>query len=77
MTYFANFKANNGTSLQKPIVDTNKRRIIKGIRNIAESERFIGNECSWVVWYKEDGNSQIVAEGGMTRNGTRYRLYDF
>ena len=68
--YTANYTANNGTTMLKPIEDTNIKRIISDIREIAEGNRFQDNECKWSV-YCED---TCVAEGGMTREGRRYRI---
>lgn len=70
MKYFANFKANNGTHYQNPIEDTNKARIIKDIRDIAEGNRFENSECSWLVW---DETGTEVARGGCRSDGKRYR----
>ena len=70
-TYQANFYANNGTRFIKPIEDTNLKRIIKSVRETAEGERFLGNECSWSVWIKE--SDEEVASGGVCSNGMRYR----
>lgn len=74
MKYFANFNANHGTTFDKPIWDTNKARIIKDIRDIAEGNRFAGNGCCWQVWYV-DANGRVVVftDGGMDVNGRRYR----
>ena len=73
-TYYANFVANNGTRFMNPIKDTNLKRIIKGVRRCAESERFLYNSCSWSVWiYNRNGFEQIVAAGGMDTRGVRYR----
>ncbi len=72
-TYFANFKANNGTSLMEPITGTNKSILIKDIRHIAEANRFAGNECSWSVFIKEGENFISVARGGMWSDGSRWR----
>lgn len=71
--YYANFSANNGTHYNKPICGANKKRLIKDIREIAEAERFSGNECSWIV-YTKSGNGYIsVASGGKTSGGRRWR----
>lgn len=75
-TYKANFKANNGTRFMNPIEGTNLKKIIKDIREIAEGERFEGNECSWWVYTEEDGRDTAVAAGGMMSDGTRYRIPD-
>lgn len=45
MTYYANFNA-NGTHLQNPISDTNKRRILADIKEIA-------------MGYATDGNGDV------------------
>ena len=70
MRYYANFSANNGTHMMTPIEDSNKSRIIKSIRNIANGNRFDGGECAWSVW---DQNDKVVAKGGTLSDGTRYR----
>lgn len=72
-TYFANFYANNGTHYMNPITDTNKARLIKDIRLIAEGERFLGNTCSWRVWIESDGYYIKIASGGLNENGKRWR----
>lgn len=76
-TYYANFNANNGTRFQKPIEDTNLKRIIKSVRETAEGERFANNECSWSVWVEDESRSsgcRYLAAGGMYSNGRRYRV---
>ena len=70
MKYFANYNANNGTSLLNDLCDTNLRRITKDIRDIAEGNRYDGNECRWRV---TDETGRELAAGGMDRNGCRYR----
>lgn len=71
MAYFANYNANNGTRFAKDIEDTNLRRLIKDIRDIAEGARFQGNECTW---YVVDADGTEVARGGMDNQGHRYRV---
>ena len=76
-TYYANFNANNGTHFQKPIEDTNLKRIIKSVRETAEGERFANNECGWSVWIEDESRRdgcRYVAMGGMYSNGKRYRV---
>lgn len=78
MRYYANFKANNGTSFASPIESDNKNELIKAIRSIAEANRFQGNSCSWFVWYIDyktykSQASVCVASGGIGRDGKRYR----
>lgn len=70
MKYYANFTANNGTSLIEPLEDTNKARIIKSIREIANGERFAGNTCRWHV---SDETHQIIAAGYTDRDGVMRR----
>ena len=64
-TYYANFNANNGTSLDKSITDTNKQRLIKDIMEIAEGECYCNNSASWYV-LDEDGNE--IASGEIYKN---------
>lgn len=72
--YYANFNANNGTCYGEPITGTNKAKLIKDIRHIAEAERFAGNECSWCVYIKGRDDEYIsVARGGMMPGGYRWR----
>lgn len=75
--YYANYNANNGTRFNKPIEDTNLKRIIKDIREIAEGNRFANNECSWSVWVVDESRPdgcKYLAMGGMYSNGQRYRV---
>ena len=71
MKYYANFSANNGTSLATPYEGTNLKEIIRDIRGTAEGERFPGNTCAWWV---TDEEGRTVAEGGMNQYGRRYTL---
>ena len=74
-TYKANFLANNGTRFMNPIEDTNLRRIVRSVRETAEGERFLNNECYWSVWILHpNGCEETVAAGGMNSNGSRYRI---
>lgn len=65
MKYYANFCANNGTQFREPICGTNKKKLIKDIRRIAEGNRFSCNECSWCVYIESGGFRISVARGGM------------
>lgn len=48
--YYANFCAKNGTTMANPIIDTDKARILKTIREIAKGKRLAGNTADfWVV----------------------------
>lgn len=73
MKYYANFNANNGTHLAKDIIDTNKKRIIQTISQIANENRFDNNTCCWNV-YDERGKN--VAAGYTLPNGQRCRIPD-
>ena len=68
--YYANFSTNNGTRFVTPIEGTDKSRLIRAIRAFANGERFPGNECSWWVC---DERGEVVASGGTTRTGRKYR----
>lgn len=70
--YYANFDANNGTHYKEPLSDTNKNRLVKEIRSIAEGQRFRANECSWCVWMNVGGYKVRIARGGMHSNGKRW-----
>lgn len=70
MTYYANFLANNSTSYAESIESNNKAQLIRDIREIAEGETFIGNECRWWV---ENEEGETIAAGGITRWGQRFR----
>lgn len=70
MKYYANFTANNGTSMIEPLEDTNKARIIKSIRKIANGNRFAGNTCRWHVC---DETGKTVAAGYTDRDGVMRR----
>ena len=76
-TYYANYNANNGTCFREPIEGTNLKRIIKDIREIAEGNRFVHNECKWSVWVKDESRPygvRYLAMGGVRSNGQRYRV---
>ena len=60
MIYRANFSCNNGTTLMKPLSDTNKQRLAKRIRDWAKAECFIGNTYRWWV---TDENGVDIMEG--------------
>lgn len=72
MRYLANFTANSGTTLVNPIKGGNKAQIIRDIRTIAEGNRHLGNGCFWQVFNEEH---ILVAEGGTTCSGKRYRNF--
>lgn len=68
MKYKANYNT-NGTCFAKAINDTNKARIIKDIREIAEGNAGYKGNCAWWV---EDETGKEIAAGGLA-NGVRYR----
>lgn len=67
--YYAEFSTSNGTHTVRPYEDTNKTRLVKDIREIAEGNTPIGSSCQWYVY---DSNNNIIAQGGR-RNGKRWR----
>ena len=71
MTYYASYLANHSTRNAEPFKGTNKKELIRDIRDIAEGETFPGGDCSWVV-QGEDGG--VIAIGGL-KNGRRYRSF--
>jgi hypothetical protein len=73
MKYYANYTANNGTTLMNPLTGTNKNELIKDIRHLANGERFDKNTCSWCVWIEKNGDAVEVAAGGTDCNGRMYR----
>lgn len=70
-TYKANFNT-NGTSFLIPIEGNNKSQLIKDIREIANGNRFAGNECTWEVWIEEGNNIKYIAKGGTYANGVKW-----
>lgn len=71
--YSANFSANNNESLREPITSSNRKEIIRYIRDYAEGYRYDHNSCKWWV---HDYLGRLVASGGMWSNGKRYRDYN-
>ncbi len=71
MTYYANFKANNGTFWLRACQFTSKKAAIRAAKNAAKAERFAGNESKWYVYTREDDDSPniCVASGIIDRNG--------
>lgn len=71
MTYYANFKANNGTCWLRDCQFTNKEAAIRAAKHAADAERFEGNEAKWYVYTREDDYSPCicVASGIIDRNG--------
>ena len=70
MTYFASFKANNGSTYNvEPYEFTSKAKAIKGIKAIVAGEHFqqTGNRSSYCVW---DENEICVAQGWLQDIGT-------
>jgi len=70
MKYYANYNANNGTQMMKPIESDNLEQIIKDIMEIAEGERFAGSACKWTVC---ETSGELVAAGEIRADGTKYR----
>ena len=68
--YNAYFKANDSTYNQEPITGTNKSKLIRDIRLIAEGNRFANNSCSWSV-HTDDG--RCIAAGGVSARNQRWR----
>lgn len=68
--YYANFCANNSDTLREPITSSNRKEIIRYIRDYAEGYRFEGNSCNWWV---RNYTGKLVASGGMYNSGKRYR----
>ena len=71
MTYYASYLANHDTRNAEPFKGTNKKALIRDIREIAEGETRICGDCTWVVQDEEGG---VVAIGGL-RNGIRFRSF--
>lgn len=71
MKYYANFNANNGTHNTEDITDTNKARIIKTIRRIANANRFTGNTCNWTV---KNEKGQCIAAGFTDSDEKEHRI---
>ena len=68
--YYANFNANNGTTLMATLKSNNKNSLMKTIRKWAEGECFDNNTASWWV---EDGDGHIVYNGEVRkRNGKTF-----
>jgi uncharacterized membrane protein YkoI len=68
--YYANFDANNGTTLMATLKSTNKNDLMKSIRKMAEDECFDNNTSSWWV---EDSDGRIVYNGDVRkRNGKTF-----
>ena len=72
MTYYANYKANDGTTFLKPIAGPNKKKLISEVREIANGQRFAGSTCSWTVWKRDGNNCIVIAAGGTRNSGKRY-----
>lgn len=74
MKYKANFNSNNSTTLMSEIEGTNKWKLLKDIREIALSGRFIDSKASW---YVEDENGKTVFHGGyFPKVGIRYSIFN-
>lgn len=73
MEYYARWKANNNTGPMEDLTDTNKNRLIRDVRSIANGNRYDGNTCEWWVW---DSDNYILAAGGTNSNGYQWRLHD-
>ena len=65
MKYYANFLANWSTHFARPITCTNKKRLVKIIKNTAKAERFYGNQASYNVWYYDSQDNEIIVESGV------------
>lgn len=71
MKYYANYNANDGTRMEKDITGTNKKEIIRIIRDIANGERYTGHSCTWTVY---DQHGHCAAKGGTYDDGKQYRI---
>lgn len=60
MKYYANFNVNNGTHFEYPIVDTNKKRIIKDIKEIAKGNIFCESENKGFFFVKDETGREII-----------------
>ena len=67
--YFANFNANNGTTLCEYRESNNKNELIKSIRDSAKANRYRGNIASW--WVCESATGYKVAGGSIFDWGSR------
>lgn len=70
--YYGYWDANNSTGNREPIINTNKQRLIKYLREIAEANCFDKSTCRWSVYDTPFGQVPIAA-GGMRNDGSRYR----
>lgn len=68
--YYANYEANNGTTMMQPITDTNLKNIISDIREIAGDNRQAGHIARWEV---SDEEGRTVAAGYIDRAGRCHR----
>lgn len=60
MKYFANFNVNNGTRFERPIMDTNKKRIIKDIKEIAKGEIFCTSTNSGSFFVEDETGRDVI-----------------
>ena len=74
MRYFANFTANNGTSLQRDIEGNNKFDLLARIRHIAMSNSD-GNNARW--WVEDEARHMVFDESYIPRVGLRYWIYNY
>ena len=68
--YYANFSANNGTTMANPIKDTDKARILKTIREIAKDSTATGNAVDfWVLADNIVADNIFIYYGTIDQNG--------
>ena len=75
MRYFANFTANNGTSLQRDIEGNNKFELLARIRHIAMANRFEGNNARW--WVEDEAEHMVFDASYIPHVGIRYWFYNY
>lgn len=71
MIYKAYFSANGNTLIMTPYWGYNKSKLIKYVREVANSERYEGNIC---IWFVIDNDGYCQAAGGTDNTGRQYRM---
>lgn len=73
MKYYGEWSAGN-TYTRTPYESTNKNQLIKLMTKLAYDNCVGMNQCHWSVWLiNEDGNKQLIAEGGKPFGGRKWR----
>lgn len=73
MIYQASWRANNNTRPMEDLFSTNKNKIMRDVRSIANGNRYSGSTCVWWVW---DYDKNIIAAGMTAVNGRHFMFRD-